>query len=514
MPTLRTLAIAALATATLGTVRPRAVHGQALTSITSLYVSYSSRKVSAKPTGALKAQLDSVDRALQVASRLGQTSQLRRLLAKGTLLLAGRTWTDTSDFNASLLLRTETSLADTQSPLVIRLEQLYAPSLELTRAVNARASLMTRALGSAPNAPMTLVKSLGSYIGISRDLREAPFVMEYDLRDVPDGRYLVAVEVMDSTRLLATASLNIAVRKGLTETIRTLESAAVRAPATLRAELLFPVDRMRKVNRGEIEIRSWDVSRDFTAADSVLSAVAKKRDPYAGRTGDMKRHYMLDSAREVMPYHLYVPRSYSAKSPMPLIVALHGLGQTEDSFFDAYGQSLPKLAEARGYIVLAPLGFRVDGGYGWGVATPPVDPTAKRSAALSELDVMESLAQVRAMYNIDANRIYLMGHSLGAIGTWKMAAKFPTVWAALGLFSGQGAPMSMPLMKQLPQFVVHGDNDPTVDVRGSRTMVDAMKAAGVDYTYIEVPGGNHTNVVEPNFEAMFRFFDTRRRVTP
>ncbi len=493
---------------------PALAHAQALTSITSLYVAYSSRKVTANPTGELKAKLDSVDRDLQVASRLGQTSQVRRLLAKGTTLLAGRAWTDVADYNSSLLLRTDHSMSDSDAPLTVRLEQLYAPSLELTRALSARATLSARPPGAAPTAPPTVVKALGTYDAVSRDLRDSPLAMEFDVRGVPDGRYNVVVEVLDSTRTLGTATLNIVLRKGLDVTIRALETAATKAPTPLRAELLFPVDRLRKVNQGALEIRSWDAPRDFAAADSVRLAVSAKRDPFANRTGDIKRHYMLDSAQEVMPYRLYVPTKYSPKTPIPVIVALHGLGQTEDSFFDAYGRKLPQLAEQYGYILVAPLGYRVDGGYGSGVASPPTDPAARRSAALSELDVMQTLAHVRALYNVDANRIYLMGHSLGAIGTWKMAAKFPDVWAALGAFSGQGSPMTMPLMKHLPQFVVHGDNDPTVNVRGSRTMVDAMKANGVDHVYIEVPGGNHSNVVEPHFEAMMKFFETRRKSAP
>ena len=127
---------------------------------------------------------------------------------------------------------------------------------------------------------------------------------------------------------------------------------------------------------------------------------------------------------------------------------------------------------------------------------------------------MQVLAQARRLYNVDPDRIFLMGHSMGAIGTWKVAAKYPDVWAAIGPFSGQGAPSTVGLMKHLPAFVVHGDNDPTVNVRGSRTMVDAMKALNVDVTYVEVPGGNHTNMVEPNLAGMIQFFNTRKKSAP
>lgn len=439
---------------------------------------------------------------------------MRRLLAKGNALLSNRPWTDAADFNASLLLRSDRVVVESRKPYTVRLEQLFAPAIDLTRALSAHATLTARPANSPPTQPAVLVKELGRYDGVSRDLRESPFAMEFDLRDVADGRYTVVVEIADSARALGSATLGIVVHKGIDETVSRLESAASRAPESLRAEILFPVDRMRHVNRGLLELRSWDFDRDFSATDSLVSVVQKGKDPFAKRTGDMKRHYLLAAANEVMPYRLYVPTAYSPAKSMPLIVALHGLGQTEDSFFDAYGRKLPELSEQQGYIMVAPLGYRVDGGYGWGVATPPVDPVARRSAELSEMDVMQVLAEVRKLYNIDANRIYLMGHSLGAIGTWKVAAKYPDVWAAIGAFSGQGAATTMERMKRIPAFVVHGDNDPTVNVRGSRTMVDAMKALNVDYSYIEVPGGNHTNVVEPNLAGMVQFFNARKKGAP
>jgi len=34
-----------------------------------------------------------------------------------------------------------------------------------------------------------------------------------------------------------------------------------------------------------------------------------------------------------MPYHLYVPTTYNASRVFPLVIALHGLGASEDSMF-------------------------------------------------------------------------------------------------------------------------------------------------------------------------------------
>ncbi len=490
---------------------PTLGQAQALTSITSLYVTFSTRRITANPSGALKAQLDSLDQDLLGANRAGQVSQVRRLLAKGNVLLTGRAWTDVADFGNSLLLRSDRVVVESQIPYVVRLEQLYAPTIDLPRSLTAHATLTARTAGTVPVQPARVVKDLGAFDGVSRDLRESPLVMEFDLRDVADGRYVVVVDVSDSARTLGSTTLNIAVRHGIEESVRTLERAAAQAPEVQRAELLFPIDRLRNVNRGRLELRTWDLEKDFAVADTIRRALLEKRDPFATRTGDMKRHYVLDAAHEIMPYRLYVPTMYVPTTPMPLIVALHGLGSTEDTFFDAYGKRLPVLAEEHGYIVASPLGYRVDGGYGSGVEAPSTDVVARRNSDLSELDVMQVLATVRKLYNIDPDRIYLMGHSMGAIGTFKLAAKYADVWAAIGAFSGQGTPASVERMKNIPAFVVHGDADPTVNVRGSRTMVDAMKVAHVDVTYIEVAGGNHTNVVEPHLAGMMQFFNARKK---
>ncbi|MEP7001654.1 MAG: PHB depolymerase family esterase, partial [bacterium] len=489
------------------TLVPALASAQALTNITSLFVTYSSRKVTTNPSGELKARLDSLDAELSAANRRGQTGELRRLLAKGNVLLSGKPWTEVADFNASLLLRTDRVVVESQRPYTVRVEQLYAPAIELPRSLTAHAALVSRPTGAGASASPSVVKDFGTRDGVSRDLRESPLALELDLHDVPDGRYAILVDIADSARTLGSATLGVVVRKGIDDMATRLEDDAKRTPVGLRAEVLYPVDRMRNVNRGRLELRTLDVDKDFATAESVVVALRVNKDPFLGRTGEFKRHYTLEAANEVMPYHLLVPSSYTTTHALPLIIALHGLGATEDSFFDAYGKKLPALAEQRGYIVAAPLGYRVDGGYGWGVGNAPLDATTRRSSELSEADVMQVLAEVRKNYNIDPNRIYLMGHSLGAIGTWKLAPKYPTQWAALGAFSGQGAPATIARFRDIPEFVVHGDADPTVNVAGSRAMVAAMKTLNVDVKYIEVPGGNHGNVVEPNLAGMFDFFD-------
>jgi predicted peptidase len=324
---------------------------------------------------------------------------------------------------------------------------------------------------------------------------------------------VLTFEVRQQERVLGVATLNVTLQKGLDARLRALDAAAAKAAPAVQADIKFPAEYIRKINNGVIGAGTFDLAADLAAAEATATAAVKtKKDPFAGRTGDFERHYVLDGANEIMPYRVFVPKAYTGAKPFPLIIALHGLGGTEDGMLDRYGKRIPALAEERGYIVASPLGYRVDGFYGSAIAATS-DPRERRARELSEQDVMRVLERMRADYKIDESRIYLMGHSMGAIGTWALAAKYPDIWAAVAPFAGVAVPASVERFRHIPQFVVHGDADPTVNVSGSRNMVAEMKKLGVDATYIEVPGGGHSNVVAPNIPAMFDFFDTRRKRT-
>jgi poly(3-hydroxybutyrate) depolymerase len=487
---------------------------QALTSLASVRVGYTTRKNTVKPQGELRAQIDALDAQIAEATRLGKSGELRRLFAKGVSLLSGRPWTDAGEYAQSIVLRTDRVVVDSAKPYSVRLEQIFAPSIDLQRTVTAHVTLRKRPAPPVPGQPQpesAVVKDLGTFDGVARDLRESPFAFELDVHNVADGPYLLVAEVSDQTTPLGAAALPVALRKGVDDLAVRLEAAAKTAPESIRAEILFPVDRMKLVNRGRLELRTFDPDSDLAAAEAAAAAAKSGKDPFAGRTGDFKRHYRLETANEVLPYRMYVPSSYTGAKAFPLIIALHGLGGTEDSFFDNYNRALPPLAEQHGYILAAPLGYRVDGSYGWGLGTPPADPNTRRTQDFSEQDVMQVLQRVRQQYKIDENRIYLMGHSMGGIGTWKIAAKFPDIWAAVAPIAGNGAPDTLDKIRHVPHIVVHGDADPTVPVAGSRNMVAKLKALGTEHKYIEVPGGLHSDVVAPNLAAIIEFFNAHKK---
>jgi predicted esterase len=481
---------------------------QSLPNLALTRLNYTVTKRRVNPQGELKQKIDAVDKDLAEATKLGRTAEVRRQIARGLTLLAGKDWTDQLDFAGSLVLRSEHLFVDSAKPTTVRLEQIYSPSLQLDAPLSARISLCKprvqagiEGMGS-PLQACEAIKELAKFDDLSRDLRESPFTAPVYLQGTADGPYLIQAEVFEGERSLGFAALRVVLVKGLDDALSRLEAGAEHAPESLRADILYPVERVRNINQGRIEMGQFDLPKELSASEELLAPAVSGKDPFAGRKGDIKRHYFFAAAGEIMPYHLYLPSGYTAAREFPLVVALHGLGANEDSMLGPLYR-IPALADQHGFIVVAPLGYRVDGGYG-------AFPSGRRGQ-LSEEDVLEVIKLVRQTYKIDPNRIYLVGHSMGAIGAWVLGAKHPEIWAALAPISGQGLPASVEKMKAIPEIVVHGDADDVVPVGGSRAMVAEMNKLNVEVKYIEVPGGNHINVAGPNMAAIFDFFDAHKK---
>ena len=56
---------------------------------------------------------------------------------------------------------------------------------------------------------------------------------------------------------------------------------------------------MKNVNRGRLELRTFDPDKDLAAAEAIAASAKNGKDPFAGRTGDFKRHYLLETANEI-----------------------------------------------------------------------------------------------------------------------------------------------------------------------------------------------------------------------
>jgi predicted peptidase len=232
------------------------------------------------------------------------------------------------------------------------------------------------------------------------------------------------------------------------------------------------------------------------------------------------KSYKFEAAGNTdMKYGLYVPTKYVASRATPLVIALHGLGS--DIHYMMEYNNLVELAERYGYIVATPMGYNERGWYGARGqgnefnrrGAQAADPGPENLGALSEQDVLNVLKQVRADFNIDAKRMYLIGQSMGGGGTLYIGSKYAEIWAALAAMAPAIyiSPDTIAGAQKLPVMVVQGDADMSVDPNVTRKWVAKMKDLGMNYQYIEVPGGTHASAGRLNIDKVFAFLDKQRK---
>lgn len=225
-----------------------------------------------------------------------------------------------------------------------------------------------------------------------------------------------------------------------------------------------------------------------------LAASGQATDPTADvATGFLDGTVEIDGA--TYPYQVYVPRSYDPAEEWPVILFLHGRGE---SGADGMRQTQVGIGPA----------IRWDPGRYPAIVVLPQTPTdsswqgAPARAALAALDAVE------AAYSTDPDRVYLTGLSLGGNGTWYVAYHHPDRFAAVVPICGwvdwggtlPVAPTDHELspfelvadrLADLPVWIWHGEVDPVVPVEESRRMAEALEAAGADVRYTEMKGIGH-----------------------
>ena len=245
------------------------------------------------------------------------------------------------------------------------------------------------------------------------------------------------------------------------------------------------------------------------APATAAPAPGRGRGPIPNDPRVQQRTYAFADTNESLPYAVYVSSKVRRDQKAPLIVALHGLGGTPNSLLR--GNAID-LAEQGGYILVGPMGYNPGGWYGSPVITGPRGggpPQPANLAELSEKDVLNVLDLVRREFNVDENRTYLMGHSMGGAGTFHLAVKHPDNWAAIAAIAPAAfrlQPSSLAAIPRMPLIVVHGDADTVVPVSVSRTWVEFMKQQQMTHTYLEIAGGDHGNVIGTSMPDIFKFF--------
>jgi len=166
----------------------------------------------------------------------------------------------------------------------------------------------------------------------------------------------------------------------------------------------------------------------------------------SGRTMDFPSG---EKSREV---ELVVPEGHSTDQDWPLLLALHGIGSDIDALIERDG--LREAVEARGIIVAAPQAMERGGTATW-------DPVGAPEVNLDVVLVDDLITCVSAQYNVDPDRIYITGMSLGGIMTGTLLSTRSEVFAAAMPFSGGFMTAPSAETETIPTLVAWGGVDDT-----------------------------------------------------
>ena len=202
---------------------------------------------------------------------------------------------------------------------------------------------------------------------------------------------------------------------------------------------------------------------------------AHAAEPEPGK--QVEQVFKTSEAAEV-GYLLYLPENYKPGSALPVMLFLHGRGES-DGPLSVVAKWGPSQLVARGeklpYILVSPQCPKADN---W-------------SSATQQARLLELLDSIVVKFGANKDRIYLTGLSMGGSGSWRMAADHPERFAAVVPICGRGQTTDADKLKSLPIWVFCGDQDGVF--KSNEELVQTVVQAGsqsIRFTSLENVGHN------------------------
>jgi predicted peptidase len=199
------------------------------------------------------------------------------------------------------------------------------------------------------------------------------------------------------------------------------------------------------------------------------------------KSRQLQKHFTTEiKTRIKLDYLLYLPEGYSKTGKKwPLMLFLHGAGERGSDLSYVKRHGPPKLVEqgkSFPFILVSP--------------QCPDDSVWYTNILGSLLDEIEK------KYNVDKDREYVTGLSMGGNGTWKMAERYPNRFAAIVPICGWSNLETVCKLKHIPIWVFHGKKDRIVPFEKSEVLVKALKKCGGNIQFTAYPNAAHDSWTE------------------
>lgn len=202
--------------------------------------------------------------------------------------------------------------------------------------------------------------------------------------------------------------------------------------------------------------------------------------------------------------YFMVPTSYRADKPSALVVFMHGGGKgsprTSPARYmkpsdDETPTSVPYIGgifEDAGMIGVAP--------------SAPWNPEDHGRWNMRQTDayMVDVILECKRRFNIDPNRVILVGHSMGGFGTYQLAQRQPDRYAAIFASAGSWTLAQWSTVRGTTFAIVHGKMDAEHGVRARHTDFAFARYAdqllteqGIPHFFLQHPGGHPMGFARP-----------------
>lgn len=240
--------------------------------------------------------------------------------------------------------------------------------------------------------------------------------------------------------------------------------------------------------------------------------------------GELFRTIWLPQAGRMNSYRLYVPSTWSTQPEKKMVVCLHGAGGNENNCFDRCEGKLSYYAEKYGYLVIAPNSLVVRSNYGGSVPPSGQFPAPRftdeegrpqyyskeelEENVLAESCVMKVVHTVMEEFGVDRKKVYLMGNSMGGVGTFYLGMKYGEIFRALVPAGALPEPkeVNWPEYGQKPILFIAGTEDHNSFEQMVRDF-NYIRAQRVNIRMLPVGGGPHSTAWTWELPEIFLFFE-------
>lgn len=190
---------------------------------------------------------------------------------------------------------------------------------------------------------------------------------------------------------------------------------------------------------------------------------------------EIKRETM-ESQRKKRTYYLYEPANLARSNPAPLIVVLHGSGDTGMMPVKRWRE----LAAKEGILIAGPNALNRQM---WRI--PEDGPEF----------IYELVESLKKKHSIDQQRVYLFGHSGGAIVALYLGLMQSQYFAATAVHAGAIRPEDAYYIdktrRKIPFSLIVGTEDPLFPVKDLRETRDMLTSRGFSVELTEIKGHDH-----------------------